>query len=151
MCDCRFVQLQFAAEWNQPILSYIGAFHQIAFGDPRLNRSRDIRVTHFVTDGRADERRRETQPVVIGRNALRRLPKKYYSRFQRITLRSETIRLRRLKCVLYYNVIFGLVDVDSCCFKLHKDSRTRSQFACHSYRPSTNIRQQILPIYCESC
>ena len=41
------------------------------FGDSRSNRSRDIRMPHFVTVD--DERRRPTDPLVIGQNGI--LPK----------------------------------------------------------------------------
>lgn len=71
----------------------------------------------------------------------------YHQRCKRLNL--ETLELRRLKFDLHlaYKVIFGLVDVDSCYFKLQKESRTRGHnLRVIPYRFTTNIRQQFFTV-----
>jgi len=87
----------------------------------------------------------------VQRHFTKRIPELSVLPYQQrcVELGLETLELRRLKFDLHYayKVIFGLVDVDSCCFKLHRGSRTRG----HNYRVvpdrfSTNIRRHFFTV-----
>ena len=87
----------------------------------------------------------------IQRHFTKRIPElsdlPYHQRCAQLGL--ETLELRRLKYDLHYayKVIFGLVDVDSCCLKPLKGSRTRG----HNLRVTpcqfnTSIRQDFFSV-----